>query len=190
MRAAAAAADEAGGPRHRLAARRYATVLRKINAADGFPGVADSLFGQPCHIFDAWPEKAWRGAGGTAGEVSHGAKRRCCGAPSMVRSGSAMSSATGISSCRRRWLLPPSRRCCRSPLDGWWRVDHATWQDIAYEESNGVGFLHFEFYNGAMSTAQCRTPARRAGLGQAAPGQGDWSCWEAPTSGPMASTST
>ena len=40
-------------------------------------------------------------------------------------------------------------------LDTWWRVDHATWQDIAYEESAGVGFLHFEFYNGAMSTVQC-----------------------------------
>jgi putative two-component system hydrogenase maturation factor HypX/HoxX len=31
-----------------------------------------------------------------------------------------------------------------------------TWQDIAYEEAAGVGFLSFEFYNGAMSTAQCR----------------------------------
>jgi putative two-component system hydrogenase maturation factor HypX/HoxX len=43
-----------------------------------------------------------------------------------------------------------------APLDGWWRVAGATWQDIAYEESGGVGFLHFEFYNGAMSTGQCR----------------------------------
>jgi len=29
------------------------------------------------------------------------------------------------------------------------------WRDIRYEEKNGVGTLHFEFYNGAMSTAQC-----------------------------------
>ncbi|MRR09582.1 hydrogenase maturation protein, partial [bacterium] len=40
--------------------------------------------------------------------------------------------------------------------DGFWRADHATWQDIAYEEADGVGFLHFEFYNGAMGTVQCR----------------------------------
>ncbi|MDI1245162.1 MAG: formyltransferase family protein, partial [Rhodoferax sp.] len=41
-----------------------ATVLRKIRSADGFPGVADALFGQPCHVFDAWPESSWRGIPG------------------------------------------------------------------------------------------------------------------------------
>ncbi|MGB8433902.1 MAG: enoyl-CoA hydratase-related protein, partial [Burkholderiales bacterium] len=30
-----------------------------------------------------------------------------------------------------------------------------TWQDIAYEEVDAVGYLHFDFYNGAMSTDQC-----------------------------------
>jgi enoyl-CoA hydratase/carnithine racemase len=35
-------------------------------------------------------------------------------------------------------------------------MDHASWQDIAWEESGQVGFLHFEFYNGAMSTTQCQ----------------------------------
>ena len=32
------------------------TVLRKIRAADGTPGVLDQLFGTPCHLFDAHPE--------------------------------------------------------------------------------------------------------------------------------------
>jgi putative two-component system hydrogenase maturation factor HypX/HoxX len=30
-----------------------------------------------------------------------------------------------------------------------------TWREIRYEEADGVGYLHFPFYNGAMSTAQC-----------------------------------
>ena len=30
-----------------------------------------------------------------------------------------------------------------------------TYRDLWYEESNGVGFLHFPFYNGAMSTNHC-----------------------------------
>ncbi len=34
-------------------------------------------------------------------------------------------------------------------------TEGTTWRDIRYEEKNGVGYLHFEFYNGAMSTAQC-----------------------------------
>jgi hypothetical protein len=55
-----------------------------------------------------------------------------------------------------------------SPLPGWWRVDHATWQDIAWEKPAASAFLHFEFYNGAMSTTQCRAcakpwPGRRHG---------------------------
>ena len=131
-----------------------ATVLCKINAADGFPGVADSLFGQPCHIFDAWPEKV--GAGGTAGEVvarreTALLRRTVDGAvwighakrPDGIKLPAALAFATEVAA------LPEAK------LDTWWRVDHATWQDIAYEESAGVGFLHFEFYNGAMSTVQC-----------------------------------
>jgi putative two-component system hydrogenase maturation factor HypX/HoxX len=31
-----------------------------------------------------------------------------------------------------------------------------TFREIAYAEHRGVGYLHFEFYNGAMSTDQCR----------------------------------
>jgi hypothetical protein len=36
------------------------------------------------------------------------------------------------------------------------RAAGRTWQDIRYEEAGPVGFLHFEFYNGAMSSRQCR----------------------------------
>ena len=31
-----------------------------------------------------------------------------------------------------------------------------TFREIAYEEHRGVSYLHFDFYNGAMSTDQCR----------------------------------
>ena len=31
-----------------------------------------------------------------------------------------------------------------------------TWREIRYTEQAGVGYLHFDFYNGAMSTDQCR----------------------------------
>ena len=31
-----------------------------------------------------------------------------------------------------------------------------TYREIRYEEAAGVGYLHFDFYNGAMSTDQCR----------------------------------
>ena len=139
-----------------------ATVLGKINAADGFPGVADSLFGRACHIFDAWPESTLRGAAGTApGELiarreTAVLRRTTDGAVwigHVKRAGGIKLPAT-LAFAAESSLLPEAR------LDGWWRAGHETWQDIAYEEAgsdeNAVGFLHFEFYNGAMSTAQCQ----------------------------------
>jgi putative two-component system hydrogenase maturation factor HypX/HoxX len=35
-------------------------------------------------------------------------------------------------------------------------VDHPTFQEITYREKDQVGYLSFDFYNGAMSTTQCR----------------------------------
>ena len=34
--------------------------------------------------------------------------------------------------------------------------DHRTFREIVYAEEAGVGYLTFDFYNGAMSTTQCR----------------------------------
>ena len=135
-----------------------ATVLKKINAADGFPGVADSFFGQACHIFDAWPESTPGGmTDAKPGELmarreTAVLRRTADGAVwigHVKRPGSIKLPAT-LAFAAEAVALP------EIPLENWWRVDHETWQDIAYEESGGVGFLHFEFYNGAMSTMQCR----------------------------------
>lgn len=135
-----------------------ATVLRKINAADGFPGVADSMFGISCHIFDAWPEASLAQEPDlTAGAVI---ARRETALLRRTRDG-----AVWIGHAKREggFKLPATLAFAAEAaalpelaLSGWWRTDYPTWQDIAWEESDGVGFLRFEFYNGAMSTAQCR----------------------------------
>ncbi|MCX7148006.1 MAG: hydrogenase maturation protein [Rhodocyclales bacterium] len=134
-----------------------ATVLRKINAADGFPGVADSLFGEPCHIFDAWPEAVLRGVpeakpGDLLARRETAVLRKTCDGALWIshakRAGSIKLPVT-LAFAAESASLP------EAPLADWWRVDGETWQDIAYEESDAVGFLHFEFYNGAMSTFQC-----------------------------------
>jgi putative two-component system hydrogenase maturation factor HypX/HoxX len=48
-----------------------ATVLAKVRASDGQPGVVDALFGQPCRLFDAHPatQQALAGLGGAPGDV-------------------------------------------------------------------------------------------------------------------------
>jgi putative two-component system hydrogenase maturation factor HypX/HoxX len=135
-----------------------ATVLRKINAADGFPGVSDSLFGVPCHIFDAWPEATLRGAP----EARYGellARRETAVLRKTIDGAIWIGHAKREGDFKAPVALAFAEAAAALPaasLDGWWRAEAATWQDIAYEESDGVGFLRFEFYNGAMSTAQCR----------------------------------
>jgi putative two-component system hydrogenase maturation factor HypX/HoxX len=138
-----------------------ATVLQTINAADSFPGIADTLFGHACHIFDAWPEAVLRGEP----EAKPGdlLARRETAVLRRTRDG-----AIWIGHAKRPgdFKLPATlafaAECATlpdAPLTDWWLAKDPTWQDIAYEESgsgeNAVGFLHFEFYNGAMSTSQC-----------------------------------
>ncbi len=130
-----------------------ATVLARLNAADGFPGVADSLFGQPCHLFDAWPEARLTGQPGVLlGRRETAVLRATADGAVWIghikRPGGIKLPAT--------LAFPEAAELPELPLDGWWKADAPTWQDIAYEEAGGVGFLSFEFYNGAMSTAQCR----------------------------------
>lgn len=62
-------------------------IIARLNAADGFPGIADELFGQPCHLFDAWPEAILRGHRAACLGV---ARRPSAERPSMARCGSAM----------------------------------------------------------------------------------------------------
>jgi putative two-component system protein, hydrogenase maturation factor HypX/HoxX len=130
-----------------------AEVLARLNAADGAPGVADTLFGQPCHLFDAWAEATLKGEPGALLGRRAGAILRA------TRDG-----AVWIGHVRRPGgiKLPATQAFAEAgelpelPLPGWWKSPTPTWQDIAYEEAGGVGFLAFAFYNGAMSTDQCR----------------------------------
>jgi len=134
-----------------------ATVLAKLNAADGFPGVADELFGQPAHLFDAWLEGDLRGAPGAVLGRRETAILRAT-ADGAVWLGQAR--RAGGLKLPASLAFPEALALPELPGPGYWKSATPTWQDIAYEEAewngNAVGFLAFEFYNGAMSTAQCR----------------------------------
>lgn len=139
-----------------------AVVLAKLNAADGFPGVADTLFGEPCHLFDGFEEGLLRGR---PGDVIARRETALCRATA--------DGAVWIGHVKRREsiklpaTLAFAEQCAvvpEEPLAGWWAAGHKTWQDIRYEEArvgengsdNAVGYLHFEFTNGAMGTEQCQ----------------------------------
>lgn len=123
------------------------TVLRKLRAADGAPGVLDELFGVPCHLFDARRAAPARDA--QPGAV-------------IARSGGGIVRATIDGAVR-------IGHCRRTDVEGSFKLPvalafaqpHAALPDsgadgeIRYEEVGAVGVLHFGFYNGAMATSQC-----------------------------------
>lgn len=133
-----------------------ATVLRKVHAADGAPGVLDTWFGREVYLYDAHPEDALRGRPGAFLARRHGAVCRATADGAVWIGHVKEKTADG-----RSFKLPAAMVFAaelaalpESPV-GIEPQEHRTWQDIRYEERNGVGYLHFEFYNGAMSTEQC-----------------------------------
>ena len=129
-----------------------ATVLRKIRSADGFPGVRDRLFDRQVFLYDARPEGTLRGEPGAV----------------IARSGPALCRATLDGAV---WLGHLRDKRAEHPfkLPATWLLAAETaglpeaeagaaasgYRDIWYEEVDDVGFLHFDFYNGAMGTEQC-----------------------------------
>jgi len=127
-----------------------ATVLRKIRAADGFPGVLDELLGEPVLLFDAHPEGGLKGAPGAILGQRRGAL--CLGT---------VDGAVWITHLKQKAadsFKLPAAKVLEAKLAGVPELpehDGQTWRDIRYEEAGGVGYLHFDFYNGAMGTEHC-----------------------------------
>jgi putative two-component system hydrogenase maturation factor HypX/HoxX len=133
-------------------------VVRKMHAADGTPGVLDTLFGVPCHLFDAHADL--RHAGHEPGRLL--ARRH----EAVLRA--TVDGAVWIGQVRRAdhadsFKLPTALAfpAEAAALPEWpvavdARDTGAGWREIRYEAHGGVGALHFPFHNGAMSTAQCK----------------------------------
>ncbi|HNQ03163.1 MAG TPA: hydrogenase maturation protein [Thiobacillaceae bacterium] len=122
------------------------TVLAKLNAADGFPGVKDELFGHPCHLFNAQPFPARGTPGAILGRSGEGLVRATV--DGAVRIGHVKNGASPLP-LKLPAVLALAETASLPELTG------GEW-DIRYEEAGGVGYLHFDFYNGAMHTAACQ----------------------------------
>jgi putative two-component system hydrogenase maturation factor HypX/HoxX len=130
-------------------------VLRRIRAADGAPGVHTRLCGEPVAVFDAHRAlitPALDAEPGTVAARRHGAV--------LVRTGDG---ALWIGHLRSR--RDPQRPGPKLPATAV-LADHIAevpeaegdggYREIGYHREGPVGVLDFRFYNGAMSTAQCR----------------------------------
>ncbi|MEC4747844.1 hydrogenase maturation protein [Methylomicrobium sp. Wu6] len=149
-----------------------ATILKKINAADSAPGVLDVIDGQEYYLYGAHEESMLQGwQPGAIIAQRHGAICRA-----------AIDGAVWISHLKRKnivkipfykrflshdkhfdFKLPAAKvlgsvliDTPESPIDPLFTGTEATFKEIWYDEKNQVGYLHFNFHNGAMSTSQCR----------------------------------
>jgi putative two-component system protein, hydrogenase maturation factor HypX/HoxX len=138
-------------------------IVRKIHAADSAPGVLDTILGEEYYLYGAHKEEVLRGP--NAGEIV--AQR--CGAICFAST----DGAVWISHLKRKSANPAQKsrnfklpaamllqeKLCdipESPEDSFGQGKLSTFREIWYEESNGVGYLHFDFHNGAMHTEQCK----------------------------------
>ncbi|HTO46099.1 MAG TPA: hydrogenase maturation protein [Burkholderiales bacterium] len=133
-----------------------ATVLAKIRAADGVPGVLDELYGEPVYLYDPHPEDTLRGIEPGAviarrdGAILRATIDGAVWIGHLKRAGeSTLKLPATMLLAGRLAYVPEVVVPLRDESPG------RTYRQLRYEEANGVGTIHFDFYNGAMSTGQC-----------------------------------
>jgi putative two-component system hydrogenase maturation factor HypX/HoxX len=139
-----------------------ATVVRKVRAAEGHPGVLDEVEGVQFHLFGVWPERTLRGRPGKIIARRNGAICRATvdGAVWIThlkqrdeddRTFFKLPAMRALTLAGRELDVPEIPVPVHAPIP-----PGQTYREIWYEEEAGVGYLNFEFYNGAMSTDQSR----------------------------------
>jgi putative two-component system hydrogenase maturation factor HypX/HoxX len=130
-------------------------VVRKIRAGEGHPGVRDTIEGVEFHLFGVHREAVLRGRPGEivaqrAGAICRATIDGAVWITHLKGNGSfKLPAVRALQVAGIELRAPELTVSFDQPSDG-------TFGEISYEEHAGVGYLSFEFYNGAMSTDQCQ----------------------------------
>lgn len=122
-------------------------VLRKIRSADGTPGVRDVLFDRPVRLYDSHRAEEFSGVPGAI----------------LARSDAALARATRDGAIWIGHVREEHDNALKLPAAHVFAPESANlplargYTPIRYEEDGPTGYLHFAFYNGAMSAAQCQS---------------------------------
>ncbi|MGD0331936.1 MAG: enoyl-CoA hydratase-related protein [Xanthobacteraceae bacterium] len=136
-----------------------ATVTRKLRAASGQPGIPDCILGLSARLHDPWPEDTLRGLPGEVIARRDGAICRATVDGAVWINAITPDPVPGT----RRLKIPATLALAdrldsipERPIEDGTEGNCKTFREIYYRETNGVGWLSFEFLNGAMSVNQCR----------------------------------
>lgn len=149
-------------------------ILRRINAADGSPGVLDEINGKPVFMFNAHKENQLTGK---AGEIIATANHAICRATvdgaiwighlkPKLESGAKgiklpatlvlkdLLSKVSLGASGLKGLLTKTIKVIE--IDYTQPGRQLPCQEVWYEQDANVAYLYFSFHNGGMSTEQCR----------------------------------
>ncbi len=129
-----------------------ATVMRKIRSADGVPGVLDSLCGRELYLYDARREATLRGpAGALIARCGPAVCRATCDGAVWIGHVRDPHGAHPFKLPATQVLVDQLGALASIVAD-----ENSGYREIWYEETAGIGYLYFDFYNGAMNVAQCQ----------------------------------
>ena len=129
-------------------------ILRKIRAADSDPGVLVELDGQAFFAYGGHREGQIQGGQGQI--LAQRNQAICVGAGAGAIWLTHLKSVEPGSIKLPAMLVLAQKNIPKSELSPFESVDYPTWQEIRFEQEGEIGYLYFDFYNGAMSTNQCQ----------------------------------
>lgn len=133
-------------------------IMRKIRCSDNRPGVLDTIHGEQYYIYGVHREGSLIGPPGKILAKRYGAICRAT-----------VDGAVWITHLRKKtdekgkYLKLPATHVLNgqlddvpeSPIELLYTSAVETYKEIWFREANGVAYIYFEFYSGAMSTEQC-----------------------------------
>lgn len=131
------------------------TILKLIRSADGVPGVKDKIGGREFLLFDAHEAKELNGI---AGEIIAYSGPAICRA---TIDGAVWIGHLKDKNSKHAFKLPATTVESSVLSDHLKDAENIEvdsergYKEISYQKIGNVGHLHFEFYNGAMSSQQC-----------------------------------
>ncbi|MEO6166196.1 MAG: enoyl-CoA hydratase-related protein [Chitinophagales bacterium] len=131
-------------------------IIRKIRAADSYPGAMVSILGEEYYCYGVAEEESLKGEPGKIIAQRHSTiciatKESAVWIQCLKRkeSGSIKLPANITLGEKANEIPEPTVDIFEDKLS------EKTFHEIWYEEDTYAGYLHFDFYNGAMSTDQC-----------------------------------
>ena len=131
------------------------SIIRKINATDSSPGVKIPLFNKEYYCYGAHLEEKLKGK---SSEIIAQRDNAVC-----IATKENAVWITHLKAIKENAIKLPAtialdeiaKSIPHSDISPFEIPEYKTWQEIRFEKDGNIGYLHFDFYNGAISTDQC-----------------------------------